>query len=413
MSTQVKLLAVAAASLLWPALVMAADFCAPMRASGQGQPSLAVSGGDVRGLLHALRTAAPGTTLWLGNGTYKLGSNQSLEVNTPRITVRSALRKRDAVVIEGGYNNVSVNADDFTIADVTLRRPRYHNVQVRGEKGARRAKIYNVHLQDAGQQFVKISTGDGRGDKFADDGLVACSLFEYTTHAPGSYTNGVDILAGDRWVVRDNVFRRIRSKQGPAGPAVLVWKNSTGTVVRRNVIIDSWRGIALGLSAPDKLSRGGVSAIYDHQDGLVENNVFLALNEPADAAIENSYAANSRIFHNTAYYDPRIKHPVYWSIEYRFPPTTAIIKNNLTNRPILKRAPEPRADAVIAGNVTEAQPDWFRDISAGDFRLKAEARQAVDSGVPLPESESDIDGSPRPLGEASDVGAHESQSGRR
>jgi hypothetical protein len=335
---------------------------------------------------------------------------QSLNINTPRVTIRGASRNREAVVIDGGANNITINADDCIIADITLRNPQFHNIQVRGENGVMRTKIYNVHLVDAGQQFVKVSAGDGLGGKFADDGLVACSLVEYTTYScgtevsPPSYTNGVTILAGKGWVVRDNEFRRIRSKDGPAGPTVLAWKNAIGTVVRRNLVIDSWRGIVLGLAPPDKYSRGGPQAEYDHQEGLVENNVILALNEPADAAIENNFALNSRIFHNTVYYKGTNAHAVNWSIEYRFPQTTAIIKNNLVNLPIIKRAPAPIQDAIVEGNVTNAIEDWFQDLTSGDAHLVKSA-PAIDKGVSF--NSTDLDGEERPFGLAPDAGADE------
>ncbi len=145
---------------------------------------------------------------------------------------------------------------------------------------------------------------------------------------------------------------------------------------------------------------------YDHQNGLVENNVILVLNEPADAAIENNYAVNSRVFHNTVYYNETIKHAVNWSIEYRFPPTTALIKNNLTNLRIIKRPPYPRQATVVAGNVTNATAAWFRDVAAGDFHLVGKAL-AIDRGVSLPESPEDIDGNRRPSGRAPDAGADE------
>ena len=392
--------------------VATSHFCPPLPRPGPGQKVELIKSGDVRSLLGKLRTVSPGTSIWLADGVYTLAANQSLEIVTPGISIRGASGNRDRVVIEGGYNNVSVNADDFLVADVTLRNPRFHNVQVRGEKGVARPRIYNVHLIDAGQQFVKVSTGDGTKGKFADDGLVACSLIEYTTHAHGtnvsapSYTNGVDVLAGQGWVIRDNVFRRIRSQNGPAGPAILLWRNTIGSVVQRNLIVDCWRGIALGLSAPNKHSRGGPNVQYDHQHGLVENNVILALHEPADAAIENNFALNSRVRHNTVYYNETLKHAVPWAIEYRFPPTTAIIQNNLTNRPILKRTPSPSQDATLQGNVTHASQAWFRDISAEDFHLLAQT-PAMDAGVPVPESLEDIDGDKRPTGRAPDAGADE------
>jgi hypothetical protein len=36
----------------------------------------------------------------------------------------------------------------------------------------------------------------------------------------------------------------------------------------------------------NKRSRGGSDVEFDHQNGLVVNNVILALTEPADSAIE-------------------------------------------------------------------------------------------------------------------------------
>lgn len=405
--------------LLWNGLLFLAtlhlareNHCSPLGVPRAEQRIVRILSEDVDDLLWQLRQALPNTTLLLPDGIYRLSLKQSLEVNTPGITIRSDSGNREGVIIDGGYNNVSLNADDSTIADLTLRNPRFHNVQVRGEKGVSRAKIYNVHLVDAGQQFVKVSTGDGTLRKFADEGLVACSLIEYSTFSQGtdvsppSYTNGVDILAGKGWIIRDNIFRKIRSEAGPAGPAILVWKNAADTVIQRNLIVDSWRGIALGLSAPDGYSRGGTQVVYDHQNGVVENNVILALHEPADAAIENNYAANSHLLHNTIYYNESIKHSVEWSIEYRFPPTTVFIANNLTNRLILKRFPLPTQESQVEGNITVAQSIWFQNIMAENFHLTSQS-PARDRGIALIENLADIDGDARLSGDPHDVGADE------
>ncbi len=353
----------------------AAAYCPAMEQPESGQPIINIASGDVNDLLSKISSAQSGTTFLLEDGVYVLPSNKSLEIKTPGLTIRSASGNREAVRIEGGYNNISVNVDEFTVADVTLSQPTNHNIQVRGEKGITGTTIYNVHLLDAGQQFVKVSTGDGTLGKFADYGLVACSRIEYTTFSKGtgtslpSYTNGVDILAGKGWVIRDNEFRRIRSEAGPAGPAILVWRNSLDTIIRRNLIVDSWRGIALGLSSPHTLSRGGADVLYDHQNGLVENNVILALTEPADAAIENNYALNSQVQHNTIYYHEGLNHSVNWSIEYRFGPTTVNISDNLTNFPIIVRSPLPAQQGTLEGNITDAQANWFIDIMAENYHL--------------------------------------------
>src|SRR5438094_7084234 len=136
-------------------------FCPPHAPPERGQKTELIKSGDVQSLLRKLSATSPNTTLLLADGVYALAPNQSLEVNTPRVTLRGASGNRDAVIIEGGYNNVSINTDDVTVANLTLRNPKFHNIQVRGEKGLQGTKIYNVHLVEAGQQFIKVSTGDG------------------------------------------------------------------------------------------------------------------------------------------------------------------------------------------------------------------------------------------------------------
>ena len=353
---------------LIPASAQASRFCPKLAAPPHQRQVIMIQSGDVRTLRKQLKNASPGTTFLLADGIYQLTKRQVLQVNIPRITIRSASGNRESVVIGGGRNTITVNADDFTVADLTLRTPRHHNIQIRGEKGTQRPTIYNTHLLDAGQQFVKVSAGKDGTQQYADHGLVACSLIEYTSYShggkstPASYTNGIDLLAGKGWVIRDNILRRIRSKDGKAGPAILVWKNAIDTIIRRNLIVDSWRGIALGLAKPNKYSRGGPQVRYDHQNGLVENNIILALNERADAAIENNWADNSRILRNVVYYNPKLDHKVDWSIEYRFPPTTVTIRDNLTNLSILKRRPFPHRDAQQAGNITNAPPQRFQSF---------------------------------------------------
>ncbi len=371
-----------------------------------------VPSGKVKSLMVAVKSAEPGTTILLEDGVYKLSDRQRLAVNSPHVTIRGASGNREQVRLEGGSSTFVVNADQVTIADLTMTGPKFHHIQIRGERGVSGVRIYNVHLLDAGQQFIKVSAGDGMEHRFGDHGLVACSCMEYTTFSKGNgvtsptYTNGVDILAGKGWVIRDNVFRRIRSEKGPAGPAILAWRNAKDTIIKRNVIVDSWRGIALGLSSPGKRSRGGVEAIYDHQNGLVENNVILALHETADAAIENNYARDSKILHNTIFYRKDLSHAVNWGIEYRFGPTSVLIQNNLSNLPIHHRSPFSSEEVVIKGNMTNAQAWWFQGVFKEDVHL-APGANAIDAGVRLSGVHWDYDDVLRPIGDAPDVGADE------
>ena len=379
------------------------QYCPPLGPPGPEQTVVNVS--SIEELRAELTSAGPDTTLVLADGIYDLTGGPDLEVRSPAVTIRSKSGDREGVIIQGGGNNISIFANNTTIADVTLRNAMNHDIQVHGEVGVVGTIVYNVHLLDAGEQLFKASTGLGTENAFADDGIVACSLLEYTTNAPADYTNGILVLAGRDWVVRDNEIRRIRGPDGRAGPAILFWKNASGTVVKRNLLVDCWRGIVLGLSSPDDYSRGGSEVIYDHQEGLVENNVIIALGTQMDAPIENNYALNSRIVHNTIY---TVDSSVFWSIEVRFPGTTAVIRNNLANRPLLNRSPS-EAQMVEEGNVVDASSTWFRDLASGDFHL-APGSSAVDRGVAVPESPEDIDGDVRPGGASPDAGADESGS---
>jgi len=393
--------------------IVDSPMCPALPAAEATFPVVRIAAGDVQGLMKQIRIVGPGTTVILEDGTYVLGKKQSVRIKVPGVTIRGANGKRDAVRIEGGSSSFVVVADHVTIADLSIRDSYFHSVQVRGERGVSHTNIYNVHLVDAGQQFIKVSAGNGEDGLYGDHGLIACSLIEYSTYSkgngqtPASYTNAIDILAGKSWVVRDNVIRRIRSQEGPAGPAILVWKNAQDTIIKRNRIVDSWRGIALGLMPPGKRSRGGADALYDHQNGLVENNVILALHESADPAIENNFARGSKIYHNTIFYQKNANHRAKWSIEYRFPSTENIeIKNNLSNLPIRMRTPFPREQAVTGGNVTNAKVGWFADVSQEDVHLVPNSIP-IDQGVVLPGTHRDFDGTLRPYGQGPDSGADE------
>ena len=58
---------------------------------------------------------------------------------------------------------------------------------------------------------------------------------------------------------------------------------------------------------------------------------------------------------------------------------------------------------------TPIEESWFVDVGAGDLHLTGGAAAAIDAAEPLAEVPGDIDGSRRPVGKGSDVGADEYQ----
>ncbi len=359
-------------------------------------------------LQNAVINLVSGTTILIADGTYDLTNTLNIR-GVSDVAIRSASGNRDAVVLRGrGMSNISYgnvphvlavyDASDVLIADVTLRDAYFHLIQIHGEDNADGVHLYNAHLVDSGEQFVKGSTAGPPGP-YADDGTVECSLFEYTDRARSDYTNAVDVLAGSGWVIRDNVFRNIRAPEGQlAGPAILMWRNSLDTIVERNLFIECDRAIALGLSSPDANSRDG-NTTYDHQGGVIRNNMIYR-EGPGDIGITVNYSRDVEISHNTVIQNGTFP---WGTIEYRFGSTSAHIANNLTDGPIWDRG----GSAVLAGNIVNAPPGWFVDMAAGDLHLTAAAVAAIDSATAGVTVTDDFDGHFRPTGDNSDVGADE------
>jgi len=349
----------------------------------------------------AVRRAKPGTTILLEDGDYLLNGAQ-LEVAVPDLVLRGKKGQQSRAHIRGrGMDEhmaaIFVNASRVSLADLTISQVGYHGIHVRGGEGTSGVVIHRVHILDIGQQLIKGSTA--RGDKPCRNGLVACSVLEYSDHAPSDYTNGVDVHNAEGWVVRDNTLRRIRGPRAQsfrAGPAILFWGGSRDTVVERNWLVDCYRGIALGLvqtqeNAPDHL---------DHQGGIIRRNVVCNLNSWADEAIEVNASPGALVAHNTVLVEGRAN----WSIDIRFPTASARVWNNLSNRPIIRR---DGGNAELKANVVTARRDWFVDSSLGDLRLARGDLPAIDAGIVTADDRQSTDRRPLFAGSAPDVGAFE------
>ncbi|MBC8508601.1 MAG: right-handed parallel beta-helix repeat-containing protein [Anaerolineales bacterium] len=362
------------------------SFCPPLPASGG--PTVSVSTeADLRAQAH---DASPGTTILIESGIYPMGD--FLHIVNDGISLRGASGDRDDVILDfggmdEGYFGVMVEADDVTIADLTIRNAHDHGVAI---QGADRPVLYNLHIVDSRDQLVKVNpVGDS-----SDDGLLACSLLEYTTSAPDNYTNGISAHNAHNWVLRDNRWERVRTATDDPAPTILFWNGSSGTVVERNTLLNCYQGIAFG-------NAGGGPG--DHIGGIVRNN-FIYTDMTHDVAIEMAYATDWLVAHNTVI----LQHPnsaLVWSMEARFANTSGRFVNNLTNLDIwLDR---DGAAGVGEGNITAADLSWFLDAPSGDLHLSESAASAIDQAVPLAEVTADIDGDSRPQGAAPDIGADE------
>ncbi len=287
-------------------------------------------------------------------------------------------------------------ATDVLIADLSIGNVYYHAIAIQGDQGAKRVRLHHVRAFDAGQQIVK---GSGAG---ADDVTIEWSEVFYTAGAvahpegspPGScYTNGIDALGVSGWIIRDNFIHDVWCQNGQlAGPAILVWQGSTGTLVERNLLLDCARGPHLGLGPGD------------HTGGVVRNN-FIRWDPAAPYAVDvgiYTVSPGSRVLHNTVL--TRGNYPN--AIEVRYASTTGVeVGGNLLDAAVAAR---DGAAPATSNNLTSATPAWFADESAGNLHLTAAAAPAINQVTALANAADDFDAWPRPTaGGAADIGAAE------
>jgi hypothetical protein len=202
------------------------------------------------------------------------------------------------------------------------------------------------------------------------------------------------VHTGDNWIIRHNLFRNIRAPQGQlAGPAILMWNASTGTIVDGNTFIDCQREIALGLieRTPN-----------DHSGGIVRNNfIYRTSTIAGDAAIYVADSPGTQVLHNSILVSGTYANP----IEYRFAHTTdVLIANNVLDGRIAMR---DGATGSVSGNYTSGLSALFLNAAIGDLHLKASAQVLLDRiATPMPNASRDWDGHVRPAG-STDIGADE------
>ena len=358
---------------------------------------LAVTVNTAAELARAVEVANSGgdKEILIEDGTYTLDS--ALVIQSDGVTVRSVSGNRSAVTVKGTgmSGDVShiflVEADNFTVRDMTLRDVYYHAIQM--QPYAQAPTMINLHVLDTCEQMIKVAFNSTYPDVHSDNGLVENCLFEYSAGiGPQYYIGGVDAHKARNWVIRGNTFKNIRSPgQQIAEHAIHFWSNSQDTLVERNIIINCDRGIGFGLG-----DRG-------HLGGIIRNNMIYHDSSEgfADVGIGLESAPNAQVYNNSIYQENTYPN----AIEYRFTATTGVlIANNLTNRVIAERN---GASATLSSNVTDALPAWFVNPRAGNLHLASPIPAVVNQGIFIAGLVDDIDGDDRPGGGGYDIGADE------
>jgi hypothetical protein len=391
-------------------LMLAGALLAPQLSSAQtylNPPALPAPTGRVVNvstepqLQSAVKALTSGTTIVIAAGTYKLTATLYVKGTLSNVVIRGASNSRNDVVLVGlGMNAASGNVpfgiwtggniSGVTIANLTIRDVHEHAIIINPRTVG--ARIYNVRMLDIGDQFMK-GNPDANGVGPAS-GVVEYSVIEYTTEAPDTYTNGVDVHGGRDWIIRGNLFRNITSSAGLAGPAVLMWNRSANTITEANTFLNCERGIAYGL-----IDRANGN---EHEGGIIRNNmIYRSATQAGDVGIIVSDSPNTQVLNNTVFLSGTYATP----IEYRFATTTGtMLINNLLSGSIGARN---GATGTARNNLTGATSSLFVNAAAGDLHLTASATTAIDRGLAVVDVAKDIDGQNRPAGPAFDIGADE------
>ena len=276
----------------------------------------------------------------------------------------------------------------MTVANLTMRDVYDHLMHVVNASVG--FHMYNCRLIDCRTQFVKVQD-------YSDDGIIEYCHFEFTDYGPFYYTDAIDCIDYcDDWIIRDNMFLRMRVAGVLAGAAILVWRGCEDTLIERNAFIEcDW---AVQMGNPAGLPEG------DHIGGIIRNNFFYrsptAVN--CDVAFSMNYCIGAKVYNNTCILNDTFP----WVIESRYSISTAEVAYNLIDGPILERN-----DATITeyGNITNADsyPAWFVDYANGDLHLTSLATGAIDQAGTLADVTDDFDWDVRPFGSAPDIGADE------
>ncbi len=398
-------------------------FCYPLPAATGN--TVTADPSDVSNLNSIVSNLNTGDTLLLADGDYQL-NGVSLRFNTPGVTLRSASGNPDNVVLDGNYVSgeiINIAASNVTIAEITVKRAYTHPIHiVTSDTGdTLNTLIYRVTVIDAREQAIKINPG--YNSYFVDSGEIACSKLKLTDAgrphinptSGGCYTGGIDAHQARDWLIRDNLIEGYWCASGLSEHAIHFWRGGRDTLVERNIIKDSARGVGFGLSNSgaartysDQVCPQSSTEYIGHYGGIVRNNFIIAssselLNSSSgfDCGICLWSACEASALNNSIFSTGSNQNS---SIEIRFSATKdASIYNNLVSHSIKVR---DSASGNIEGNIENASSSLVVDITKDDLHLKSTSSDAIDAGFTQFDSpEYDIDGDSRDA--FPDVGADE------
>ena len=210
---------------------------------------------DVYQALSKVHEAGGFSAVIFKEGIYSL--NHTLNITAPNVMLMSLSASPINTILTGngmkptnGVDNlIRVSGKNFVLDGLTLQQSGNHLIQIAGENGANYPIIRNCLLQDGYEQLIKVTYSKKNERLFSSGGVIENCMFRYTAGiGPNFYIGGIDAHGIKNWKINGNVFENIASpSKRIAEHAIHIWRDSYNNDVESNIIINSDRGIGLGM----------------------------------------------------------------------------------------------------------------------------------------------------------------------
>ena len=327
-------------------------------------------------LRSAIGSAAPGDVITLLPGVYRFNSKISvsrsgsasnpiylraatlgtaiLEANTPELFYLSA-----AYWI---FENLEIRGVCGNDSDCE------HALHVVG--GANRTIVRSNKIYDFNAHIKGNGSDSNNPAAYPSDVLIEGNdLYANRPRNTGNPVTWIDIVGGERWVIRSNVIRDF-AKAGGNGVSYGAFLKGNGKqgVFERNLVMCERKVNSSGTKIGLSFGGGGTGTPYclfqncetEPSDGVMRNNIIMNC---SDVGIYLIKSARTTITHNTMYNTN--------GIDSRFATSSATITNNIMGGGIHNRdgGASSAANNLQAGSLADYS-NWFQNPSGGDFRVK-------------------------------------------
>jgi hypothetical protein len=382
----------------------------------------------------ALAVAAAGDTVVLRSGTYSI--TRSLTITRAGLRLRSYPGEWARIVagtadLTNLTSVVVVYASRVVVEDLELQGASYYGIKLDDRDGPQSGiVIRGVKIHHTGRDGIKTQSADGV--------LIELCEISSTGVRDASNAEGIDVMGSLGATVRRNYVHDI------ATTGIFVKAGTRQAVVESNRVERTGHaGILLGSESAAEFMRDG--AVYEAVDSVARNNIVV---DTAMAGLGSVAGDNVRFENNTVINAARSSQAVFRAAanEYHTAPRNIVLKNNVlvlaasSSRPMIHLnnytgtiasdsnawfSPSGRygfwRDSTTGPNNYWTSLEQWRNGTNADRRSRASdplvasadlyrllpGSPAVDTGETLADVTVDYSGTPRPLGAAVDIGAHE------